>query len=116
MPKTKAHLKAYLGLLQFYRGMLPHLAHTAHQLYAATSDNFSFQWTPTLQKAFEAKKDMLKKDILLINIKGTSKVKVYIDASEPIVRPCVFSTHRQGKSVPIKYAIEAFQSSGPNGQ
>ena len=34
-PKTKAELKPYLdlGLLQFYRGMLPHLAHTAHQLY-----------------------------------------------------------------------------------
>ena len=53
-PKTKAELKAYLGLLQFYRGMLPHLGHTAHQLYAATSENFSFQWTSTLQKAFEA--------------------------------------------------------------
>jgi hypothetical protein len=90
VPKTKAHLKAYLGLLQFYRGMLPHLAHTAHQLYAATSDNFSFQWTPTLQKAFEATKDMLKKDILLTNIKGTSKVKVYIDASKYAV--CIVIT------------------------
>ena len=58
-PKTKAELKAYLGLLQFYRGMLPHLAHTAHQLYAATSNKFSFQWMSTLQKAFKATKDML---------------------------------------------------------
>ena len=59
VPKTKADLKAYLGLLQFYRNMLPHLAHTAHHLYAATSDNFSFQWTNTLQQAFDATKDML---------------------------------------------------------
>ena len=85
--------------------MLPHLAHTAHQLYAATSDNFSFQWTPTLQKAFEAKKDMLKKDILLINIKGTSKVKVYIDASEPIVRPCVFSTQFTLPHTPLAFCL-----------
>ena len=35
-PQTRQQLKAYLGLLQFYRDMLPHLAHTAYQLYAAT--------------------------------------------------------------------------------
>ena len=77
-PKTKAELKAYLDLLQFYTGMLPHLAHTctAHQLYAATSKVFSFQWTSTLQKAFKATKDMLQKEILLTNINGPDNIKV----------------------------------------
>ena len=59
-PTTRADLKAYLGLLQFYRNMLPHLAHAAHQLYAATSENYVFQWTSTIQQAFEATKDMLQ--------------------------------------------------------
>ena len=60
--------------------MLSHLAHTAHQLYAATSEIFSFQWMSTLQKAFEATKDMLQKEILLTNINGPDNIKVYIGA------------------------------------
>ena len=98
VPKTKADLKAYLGLLQFYRGMLPHLAHAAHQLYAATSDNFSFQWTSTLQQAFEATKDMLQKDILLTNFKGPDNIKVYIDASKYAVCIVIIIT-QDGKIV-----------------
>ena len=81
-PTTRADLKAYLGLLQFYRNMLPHLAHAAHQLYAATSENYVFQWTSTLQQAFEATKDMLQRDILNTNLEGMEGVKVYIDASK----------------------------------
>ena len=96
VPKTKADLKAYLGLLQFYRNMLPHLAHTAHSLYAATSENFTFQWTEKLQQAFDATQDMLKRDILLTNIQGTEAIKVYIDASKYAV--CVVVT-QNGKIV-----------------
>ena len=33
IPKTKAALKAYLGLLQFYRNMLPHLTHCTPSLF-----------------------------------------------------------------------------------
>ena len=62
--------------------MLPHLAHAAHQLYAATSENYVFQWTSTLQQAFEATKDMLQRDILNTNLEGMEGVKVYIDASK----------------------------------
>jgi hypothetical protein len=91
VPKTKADLKAYLGLLQFYRGMLPHLAHAAHQLYAATSDNFSFQWTSTLQQAFEATKDMLQKDILLTNFKGPDNIKVYDYCKQVCGLHCYYS-------------------------
>jgi hypothetical protein len=90
VPKTKAELKAYLGLLQFYRNMLPHLAHTAHHLYNATSDNYSFQWTETLQNAFNATQDMLKKEILLTNITHPENIQVYIDASKYAV--CIVIT------------------------
>ena len=57
-PKTKAELKAYLGLLQFYRGMLPHLVHTAHQLYAATSEFFPSNGLLYRKHAFKVTKDM----------------------------------------------------------
>ena len=80
-PSTKQQLKAYLGLLQFYRDMLPHLAHTAFQLYAATSENYVFQWTDKLSKYFNLTKTMLEKEILKTNLQGEKDIKVYVDAS-----------------------------------
>ena len=52
IPTNRKQLRGFLGLLQFYRDMLPHLAYTAHKLYAATSDKFEFKWTDELNKAF----------------------------------------------------------------
>jgi hypothetical protein len=76
-PSTKQQLKAYLGLLQFYRDMLPHLAHTAFPLYAATSENYVFQWTDKLSKYFNLTKTMLEKEILNTNLCCISIITVY---------------------------------------
>jgi hypothetical protein len=92
-PENKQDLRAFLGLLQFYRDMLPHLAHTAHQLYAATSDNFQFQWTATLKKAFKTAKTMLMRDIMNNNLEGTEDIEVFVDASKYAV--CVVVVQRK---------------------
>ena len=92
-PSTKQQLKAYLGLLQFYRDMLPHLAHTAFQLYAATSENYVFQWTDKLSKYFNLTKTMLEKEILNTNLQGEKDIKVYVDASKSAV--CAVIVQRQ---------------------
>ena len=84
-PNNKQQLKAYLGLLQFYRDMLPHLAHTAYQLYAATSENYTFQWTKELSKYFNLTKSMLEKEILNTNLQGNENIKMYVDASKSAV-------------------------------
>ena len=81
-PTNQHQLKAYLGLLQFYRDMLPHLAHSAHKLYAATSQNHTFQWTKTLSEAFKRSKSMLEQEVLNTNLQGPNDIKVYVDASK----------------------------------
>ena len=91
-PTTKQQLKAYLGLLQFYRDMLPHLAHTAYQLYAATSENYVFQWTDQLSKYFYLTKTMLEKEIMNTNLQGEEDIKVFVDASKSAV--CAVITQR----------------------
>ena len=42
-PASVQELQSFLGLVQFYRNMLPHLAHVAYPLYSATSENYDFQ-------------------------------------------------------------------------
>jgi hypothetical protein len=80
-PETIQDLQSFLGLLQFYKGMLPHLAHTAHPLYAATTANLPFQWTVKLNNAFLAAKSMLMKDVMQSELVGADKIDVLVDAS-----------------------------------
>ena len=78
---TKTELKRFLGLLQFYRHMLPHLAHSVHRLYALTSTKVDFQWDAAADKACNAAKSMLEKDIMSNSLKGNKGTVLYTDAS-----------------------------------
>ena len=63
--------------------MLPHLAHTAHKLYAATSEKIKkFKRTDELNSAYEACKSMLEKDIMQTTFEGHKNIVVYTDASK----------------------------------
>ena len=62
-PTTQKELRGFLGLLQFYRDMLPYLAYTAHKLYAATSSKTEFKWTDELEEAYRAAKSMIEKTL-----------------------------------------------------
>ena len=82
VPKDKTELKRFLGLLQFYRHMLPHLAHSVHhRLYALTSTKVDFQWDAAADKACNAAKSMLEKDIMSNSLKGNKGTVLYTDAS-----------------------------------
>ena len=81
-PETVQDLQSFLGLLQFYKGMLPHLAHTAHPLYAATTANLPFQWTSKLDDAFRAVKSMLGKEIMQSELVGAENIEVLVDATK----------------------------------
>jgi hypothetical protein len=94
-PKSVKDLQAFLGLLQFYKGMLPHLAHTAHPLYAATSEKFTFQWTEKLNEAFKTVKSMLVKQVMQSELVGDKNIEVLVDASKFAV--CVVL--RQGNRI-----------------
>ena len=65
--------------------MLPHLAHVAHPLYAATSENFDFQWTEKLEVAFQTIKSMLIKEIMQTNLEREDNVEALVDASKNAV-------------------------------
>ena len=77
-PENVQELQSFLGLTQFYKNMLPHLAHVAHPLYAATSENFDFQWTEKLEVAFQTIKWMLIKEIMQTNLEGEEDIEAFV--------------------------------------
>ena len=94
-PASVQELQSFLGLVQFYRNMLPHLAHVAYPLYSATSENYDFQWTDKLEKAFQLIKMMIGKEILQTNLEGEDNIKALVDASRNAV--CILFCYREGK-------------------
>ena len=80
-PKNTTELKRFLGLLQYYREMLPHISHACHRLYAATSTTKPFKWTSQMEADYFACKDMLEKEIMQNSLEGDDDVKTYHDAS-----------------------------------
>ena len=95
-PTTQKELRGFLGLLQCYRDMLPHLAFTAHKLYAPTSSKREFKWTDELEEAYRAAKSMIEKDIMVTTLDGYDDIIVYTDASKFAI--CAVITQR-GKIV-----------------
>ena len=82
VPKDRTELRRFLGLLQFYRHMLPHLSHSVHRLYALTSTKVDFNWDAAADKAYNVAKDMLEKDIMSNSLKGDKGIVLYTDASK----------------------------------
>ena len=79
---NRKELRGFLGLLHFFRDMLPHLAFTCHKLYASTSDKVDFQWTEELNEAYLSAKSMLEKDIMSSTFDGFDDIFVYTDATK----------------------------------
>jgi len=82
VPKDRTELRRFLGLLQFYRHMLPHLSHSVHRLYALTSTKVAFKWDAAADRAYNVAKDMLEKDIMSNSLKGDKGIILYTDASK----------------------------------
>ena len=82
VPRNRTELKRFLGLLQFYRHMLPHLAYSVHKLYALISTKSDFKWDAADDKAYTVAKSMLEKDIMSNSIKGNKGIVLYTDASK----------------------------------
>ena len=62
--RNKTELKRFLGLLQLYTHILPHLDHSVHKLYALTSTKSDFKWDAEADKAYNDAKRILEKDIM----------------------------------------------------
>ena len=80
-PQNVTELKAYLGLLSYYSKFLPNMAITLAPLYQLLCNNVKWQWTPAEAKAFQASKELLTSDSLLVHYDPTKELTLMCDAS-----------------------------------
>ena len=80
-PKNVSELKSYLGLLTYYSKFLPNMADVLAPLYKLLRKDIQWHWTDTEEKAFQASKDLLTSDSLLVHFNPDLDLLLMYDAS-----------------------------------
>ena len=92
-PKTVKELRRFLGLFNFYRKFVPHVAETLiplrKLLYNVTSSNQVLSWTEDALNSFEKCKNKLTSSALLAYPIMHGKLHLVCDASEKAIGSCL---------------------------
>jgi len=67
VPKKVKELRSFLGMVQYYHPFLPDLATTLAPLHALLKKGVQWAWTRECQQAYDACKQSLTSDTLLVN-------------------------------------------------
>ena len=79
-PKTRKQLRSFLGMINFYRDMWSQRASLLAPLSALTSVNVKFIWKEEHQKAFEAIKRVLAREVLCAYPDFNKLFEIHTDA------------------------------------
>ncbi|OIR56668.1 MAG: uncharacterized protein A8A55_2583 [Amphiamblys sp. WSBS2006] len=81
-PKNAKQVRAFNGLVNYYRDYLPSLSTLSLPLYDLTKKSARFQWDEKCQKNFDEIKKRLKEDIVLARPDYIKPFVVHTDASD----------------------------------
>ena len=103
-PKNVSELKSYLGLLTYYSKFLPNMAEVLVPLYKLLCKDIQWHWTDTEEKAFQASKNLLTSDSLLVHFNPDLDLLLMCNASSYRVGAVIAHRMPDGSERPIGYA------------
>ena len=80
-PCNVSELRSFLGMVQYYHSFLPGLAKMLAPLHKLLQKGMQWEWTHNCQKAFEACKEGLTSDSLLVHYDLNRELRLACDAS-----------------------------------
>ena len=81
-PTDLTTLKSFLGAINYYSKFLPNLNIRLTPMFALLEKGKRFEWTSSMQEAFEICKQLMSEDILLSPFDPTKEVRVTVDACD----------------------------------
>ena len=102
IPSNVTELKAYLGLLTYYRKFLPNLSARIAPLYELLRKKVTWKWTADRDKA---SKKLLSTDSLLVHFDPTLSLTLACDASAYGIGAVLAHRYPDGSEHPIGYAF-----------
>jgi hypothetical protein len=112
-PTNVSELRAYLGLVNYYRKFLPNLATMLSPLYQLLGKDQEWQWGPKQRKAFRESQDSLTSDRVLVHFDPDRELLLCCDAS-PYGIGAVLQHRINGSERPIAYASRRLNKAEAN--
>ena len=81
-PKTSIEIKQFLGLIGYYRKLVPRFSDLARPLNALTKKNTEYKWTPKCQESFKLLNTSLMTDPILTFSDPNFPYMLFTDASK----------------------------------
>lgn len=113
-PKNVSELKSYLGLLTYYSKFLPNMADVLAPLYKLLRKEVLWRWTDVEQKAFQASKDLLTSESLLVHFNPELDLVLMCDASSYGIGAVLAHRMPDGSERPIGYASRSLSAAQRN--
>ena len=80
-PRNVTELHPFLGILNYYRTLLPNIATVLHSLNELLQVKHKWKWTPQCQSAFQEAKDLLTSSSVLAHYDPNLPIRLAADAS-----------------------------------
>ena len=106
-PKTPKQVRAFLGLVGYYRKFINGSAKVAKPLTLLTRQQVKFEWTPNHQTAFEHLKNAIVQAPILHHPNPNKTYIVYTDASDDAFGVQLLHIH-DGTEFPIAFLSHTF--------
>ena len=102
-PTSKKELQRFLGMLNYYRSLIPRMAEVASPLYALTGANVAWAWSEECEKSFSTLRDILTSDMVLAFPQWDKPFFVEVDGSGSGVGAMLSQEDDTGKLRPLAY-------------
>ena len=107
LPTTPKHVRAFLGLVRYYRKFIKGFAKIAKPLTLLTRQQVKFEWTPVHHTAFLHLKEAIVQAPILCYCNPNKKYIVYTYASDDVCRAQLSQEHNR-KEFPIAFLLHTF--------
>lgn len=114
VPSNVSELRSFLGMIQYYHSFLPDLATILAPLHKLLKKNIPWEWTKDCQKAYDACKQGLTDDTLLVHYDLNKNLRLACDASSYGLGAVLSHVMDDGQERPIAYASRTLSSSEKN--
>ena len=101
-PTNVTQLRSFLGLINYYGKFMPNLSSTLTPLYSLLNKDQKWHWDSEQQQAFQAAKDALQSDSLLVHFDPKKPLVLACDASDYGIG-AVLSHIIDGQERPVAY-------------
>lgn len=109
IPHDVKHLRAFLGLCNYYRKFADSYSKTVLPLQALLKKNVKWNWTPVVQQAFDTTKDLFLKTVILHHPDSSKPYFIQTDSSNFAIGGVLYQENDQGDQLPIAFVSRSLR-------